>query len=192
MTTPPIPASLPATPPARRRCDADARRGTGTGVCDSPLDARGQRPAASQHLRKLPCVEWNVHPPHPHEFLGETRQCEGVSRRDVQSWQARTAAVNAATRALAPYVVGPHDDVALGARRAAELAVNAALDLLLAVDGGRDPRDRIVMALTDLFTHDELAGLCTESTPATADAHRRLRRLIARAAGASSPAGARP
>lgn len=32
------------------RCDAEARRGTGTGACDSPLDARGQCERAGRHL----------------------------------------------------------------------------------------------------------------------------------------------
>lgn len=33
------------------RCDADARRGTGTGACDAPLDPRtGECPAAGRHV----------------------------------------------------------------------------------------------------------------------------------------------
>ena len=32
------------------RCEADAKRGTGTGVCDTPLDAHAQCPRAGQHV----------------------------------------------------------------------------------------------------------------------------------------------
>jgi len=32
------------------RCDANARRGTGTGTCDRPLDSHGQCDRASDHL----------------------------------------------------------------------------------------------------------------------------------------------
>jgi hypothetical protein len=50
--------SLAAWPPAAQarllhavtHCDADAVRGTGTGVCDAPLDARGACPRADRHL----------------------------------------------------------------------------------------------------------------------------------------------
>lgn len=34
-----------------RYCDANARRGTGTGICDRPLDEIGQCDRASDHLR---------------------------------------------------------------------------------------------------------------------------------------------
>lgn len=32
------------------RCEADARRGTGTGVCDRPLDSYGRCDRASDHV----------------------------------------------------------------------------------------------------------------------------------------------
>lgn len=34
----------------RGRCDANSRKGTGTGVCDAPLDAHGQCPRADEHV----------------------------------------------------------------------------------------------------------------------------------------------
>jgi len=33
-----------------KRCEANAGRGTGTGICDAPLDSLGLCPAASKHL----------------------------------------------------------------------------------------------------------------------------------------------
>jgi hypothetical protein len=32
------------------RCDANAKRGTGTGICDRPLDEHGQCDRADKHL----------------------------------------------------------------------------------------------------------------------------------------------
>lgn len=36
--------------PRARRCEAHARRGTGTGVCDTALDEHGICPRADEHL----------------------------------------------------------------------------------------------------------------------------------------------
>lgn len=36
--------------PTRRRCDANARKGTGTGMCDAPLDEHGNCPNAGNHI----------------------------------------------------------------------------------------------------------------------------------------------
>lgn len=33
-----------------KTCDANAKRGTGTGICDRPLDEHGNCPNASNHL----------------------------------------------------------------------------------------------------------------------------------------------
>lgn len=33
-----------------RRCEADARKGTGTGTCNRPLDSHGQCDRAADHL----------------------------------------------------------------------------------------------------------------------------------------------
>ena len=33
-----------------RVCDAEAKRGTGTGACNRPLDSRGQCDRAASHL----------------------------------------------------------------------------------------------------------------------------------------------
>lgn len=43
-------AKAPATP--GRRCEAYARRGTGTGLCDQPLDDLGQCSRASDHIEE--------------------------------------------------------------------------------------------------------------------------------------------
>lgn len=32
------------------RCEAEAKRGTGTGACDRPLDEHGQCDRAAQHI----------------------------------------------------------------------------------------------------------------------------------------------
>lgn len=32
------------------RCEADSKRGTGTGLCDAPLDEHGNCPRADRHL----------------------------------------------------------------------------------------------------------------------------------------------
>ena len=43
-------AKAPATP--GHRCNAYARRGTGTGLCGQPLNDRGQCPRASDHIEE--------------------------------------------------------------------------------------------------------------------------------------------
>jgi hypothetical protein len=37
-------------PPRLHRCEAEARKGTGTGVCDAPLDKHGNCPNVGDHL----------------------------------------------------------------------------------------------------------------------------------------------
>lgn len=37
---------------AKQRCEANARRGTGTGMCDRPLDAHGYCDRASDHIEE--------------------------------------------------------------------------------------------------------------------------------------------
>lgn len=58
------------------RCGAFARRGTGTGTCERPLDEHGQCDRAGQHLdHNLMQMCADLLPGHQHCPHGHTRDC---------------------------------------------------------------------------------------------------------------------